>query len=153
MGALLLEFLPQGLDPEQRNMSCRSPQRKAVLLFQLLLFNVQALGRSLATLKRVLPASDELTSFPAPVCAYSSRKPRDLGAPVSPAAMMDGVTEKNRRMPGVDVTRVGRRSDCMMGSGGGGDVRGMRGDVDQREMQGSHRDVGLNGIGGENTEH
>ena len=47
--------------------------------------------------------------------AYSDRKPRGLGAPVSPAAMMSGVVVKDRRADGVVARRMGRVSaDCMM---------------------------------------
>lgn len=50
--------------------------------------------------------------------AYSAMKPRGLGAPRSPAAMILGVVERDRRRAGLVVKRrMGREVDCMLGSG------------------------------------
>ena len=51
---------------------------------------------------------------------YSARKPRGLGAPVSPAAMTEGIAENDLQVAGTAVTRrIGRvRADCMVWSSG-----------------------------------
>lgn len=46
---------------------------------------------------------------------YSARNPRALGAPVSPAPMVDGVVviARRRRVDGL-VRRIGRERDCIV---------------------------------------
>lgn len=47
---------------------------------------------------------------------YSAKKPRALGAPVSPAPMVDGVVVSDRMKRGIDaeVRMSGRERDCMV---------------------------------------
>jgi hypothetical protein len=53
-------------------------------------------------------------------------KPRGLGAPRSPAPIMTGAIENERRIDGLDARRMGReRADCMVEIGDGGRVRVM----------------------------
>ena len=79
-------------------------------------------------------------SIPNPIAAqhsssvvptYSARKPRGLGAPVSPAPIVDAADVKDRRIAGEDVMRRGRTSaECMVGNGG---VEGEVGNGDEVE--------------------
>ena len=47
---------------------------------------------------------------------HSAKKPRALGAPVSPAPMVDGVVVRERMKRGVDpeARMSGRERDCMV---------------------------------------